>query len=62
MRNLIVLGLTLIIVWIFPGRWGATYFFPEMMAQYGTQVPWLMAWGALMMFVSMIIMAFLSSD
>lgn len=62
MRDLIVWFITLLVIWMFPARWGADYFFPEVMAQFGSQVPWVMAWGALMFFITMLITALLSKD
>lgn len=62
MRNLIILFITLMVVWIFPARWGAQFFFPEMMAQYSSQVPYLMAWGALMFLLTSVITTCLAHD
>ncbi|AFH21251.1 membrane protein [Cronobacter phage CR3] len=62
MRNLIILFITFMLVWIFPARWGAQFFFPEMMAQFSSQVPYLMGWGALMFLLATVITACLAHD
>lgn len=62
MRNLIIWAVTVMVIWMFPARWGANFFFPEMMAQFSGQAPWLMAWGALMFFLSMLVMGIVGHD
>lgn len=62
MKNLIIWLVTVMMVWIFPARWGANYFFPEIMAQFSSHVPWVMAWGALMFLISMFVMALVGHD
>lgn len=62
MKNLIIWAITVLIVWIFPARWGAEFFFPELMAQFHSQVPWVMAWGALMFLLSFIVFVILGHD
>lgn len=62
MRNLIIWVVTAMVIWMFPARWGANFFFPEMMAQFSGQVPWLMAWGVLMFLLSMFVMAIVGHD
>lgn len=62
MKNLFTWFIILLSVWMYPARWGANYFFPEVVAQFGSQVPWLMAWGAAMMFLSLVILAFISHE
>lgn len=62
MRNLIVLFITFMLVWIFPARWGRTVLFPGMMAQFSSQVPYLMGWGALMFLLATVITACLAHE
>lgn len=62
MRNAAIWLLTFMGMWIFPARWGAAWFFPEVFAQFGSQLPWIMAWGALMFLISCVITALLCHD
>lgn len=62
MKNLIIWLFTVLMIWMFPARWGANYFFPEIMAQFSGQVPWLMAWGAFMLLISIVAAVLVGDD
>lgn len=62
MRNVIIWLLTFLTVWFFPARWGAKWLFPEVYAQFGPQLPWIMAWGAVMFFIVCVTTALLAHD
>lgn len=62
MKNFIIWLTITLVVWIFPARWGANYFFPEVVAQYGSQVPWIMVWGAVMFLLANVVLIFIGHD
>lgn len=55
MKSVIISTFLIMLVWLFPARWGAEYFFPEVISQFGSKVPWIMAWGAVIGSVNTII-------
>ena len=62
MKALIITFVVSILMWIFPARWAAEFFWPDLMAQYGAVVPWVMFLGYVVGFVSLLISAILSSS
>lgn len=62
MRNSIIWVITALVMWVFPARWGAEYFFPEVCAQFASQMPWIMAWGGFMFFLTTVTAALLARD
>lgn len=60
MRNFIVWLIVTLLIWIFPARWGAQWLFPELVAQYAGQAPWLMFYGFVMGLLGMLFAALLS--
>lgn len=62
MKNIIIFLSVTVLVWIFPARWGAQFLFPEAYAQFGSQIPWIMAWGGFMALSAIAVALFLSHD